>query len=105
MKILSKREIVKAEKTEQKYFFDIVFEWEDIFSEILEVDIETRSKLEYKFDEVTRKIYKKGIFLIIVEIVNCTWNILMVIIYSVLTLHSHIKHKSTGSSLKINNAK
>ena len=59
MKILSKREIVKAEKTEQKYFFDIVFEWEDIFSEILEVDIETRSRLEYKFDEVTRKIYKK----------------------------------------------
>lgn len=59
MIILSKREIVKKEQVERKYFFDIVFEWEDIFSEILGTRICVRSEWEYKFDEIARELYKK----------------------------------------------
>lgn len=59
MKILSKREIVKKEENERKYFFDIVFEWEDIFSEVLDCEINIRSNREYKFDEIGRWIYNR----------------------------------------------
>ena len=59
MIILSKRRITKKEETERKYFFDIVFEWEDILAKSLKLEIESRSEFEYSFDEKCRFLYNK----------------------------------------------
>ncbi len=59
MNILSKREIMKNEKNNKKYCFDIIFEWEDILAQQLNIPVLFRSSLEFKFDEICRKIYKR----------------------------------------------
>ena len=57
--ILSKREIMRDKANNKKYCFDIVFEWENIFADLLEKKIEIRSNHEFIFDEKCRKIYNK----------------------------------------------
>ena len=59
MKILSKREIMKEAQNNKKYCFDIIYEWEDILAEKLQIPVLTRSNSEFNFDEKCRKIYKK----------------------------------------------
>lgn len=58
MKILSKREVMANADVKDTYFFDIVFEWEDILSRTLQKKIVYRSKFSYKYDEICRKIYR-----------------------------------------------
>lgn len=59
MNILSKRDIMKNQNNDKKYCFDIIFEWENILAQQLNIPILIRSPLEFKFDEICRKIYKK----------------------------------------------
>ena len=59
MIILTKRKVMQNKANNKKYCFDIVYEWEDIYARVLEANIKKRSDLEFKFDEVCRKIYKK----------------------------------------------
>lgn len=59
MIILSKREIMKNYENNKKYCFDIIYEWENIYAEKLNLNIQTRSDFEFNFDEKCRKIYRK----------------------------------------------
>lgn len=58
MYILSKRKIMENACNDKKYCFDIVYDWEDIFSKTLSIDIVKRTDIEFKFDEKCRKIYQ-----------------------------------------------
>lgn len=59
MRILTKRKITEKAEVERKTFFDIVFEWEDIFSKQLNLPILARTEWEFGFDERCRKVYQK----------------------------------------------
>ncbi len=59
MYILTKRKIMENACNSKKYCFDIVYDWEDIFAEKLGINIITRTKGEFKFDEKCRKFYQK----------------------------------------------
>ena len=50
---------MKNKANNKKYCFDIVYEWEDIFAEILRNEIELRSDFEFGFDEMCRIIASK----------------------------------------------
>lgn len=58
MYILSKRKVMENSCNNKKYCFDIVYEWEDILAERLDIKIITRSKMEFGFDEKCRKLYR-----------------------------------------------
>lgn len=59
MKILSKRIVMEKAMNNKKSCFDIIFEWEDIFVEQLNIPLLVRSDREFFFDEKARKIYQK----------------------------------------------
>ena len=59
MYILTKRKIMENACNNKKYCFDIVFDWEDILAEGLNIDIVARTDAEFRFDERCRKIYQK----------------------------------------------
>ena len=56
--LLSKREIAKTQTNKKRHCFDIIFEWEDILSEGVGARIKCRSRREFGFDELCRKIKK-----------------------------------------------
>lgn len=58
MYILTKRKVMESACNNKKYCFDIIFEWEDILSKGLEVNIIYRSRAEFSFDEKCRKLYR-----------------------------------------------
>lgn len=59
MYILTKRKIMENTCNNKKYCFDIAFEWEDILAKALNIDIITRTGIEFRFDEECRKFYHK----------------------------------------------
>lgn len=50
---------MKNKANNKKYCFDIIYEWEDIYADILDMKVKTRSVLEFSFDEICRNLYKK----------------------------------------------
>ena len=50
---------MQTAQNNKKYSFDIVFEWEDIFAEMLNIPVLVRGKREFAFDERCRKIYQR----------------------------------------------
>lgn len=59
IKVLSKRSIMNGKTNDKKHCFDIVYEWEDILAEELGYQIVLRSKSEFDFDYICRKIYRR----------------------------------------------
>lgn len=59
MYILTKRKIMENASNSKKYCFDIVFDWEDILAKGLDIDIITRTEMEFSFDNWCRKFYQK----------------------------------------------
>lgn len=59
MYILTKRKIMESASNNKRYCFDIIFDWEDILAEGLDIGIRTRTDLEFSFDNWCRKFYQK----------------------------------------------
>ena len=57
--ILSKREIAKKQPNSKRHCFDIIFAWEDILAEGLNVSIKCRGKVENIFDIISRQANEK----------------------------------------------